>query len=46
MAGLFAFVAAYLGLTGYPGWVVFRLVGWAIIHGGRGARRSSAGPNG
>lgn len=34
MAGLLSFVGLYLGLTGYLAWVVWRLLGNAILHGG------------
>ncbi|MDQ3031751.1 MAG: M48 family metallopeptidase [Myxococcota bacterium] len=32
--GLAAFIAVYLGMTGYLAWVVYRLLGDAILHGG------------
>jgi Zn-dependent protease with chaperone function len=32
--GLLAFVGLYLGLTGYLAWVIYRLLGRALIHGG------------
>jgi hypothetical protein len=34
LGGLLAFVALYLGLTGYLAWMVWRLVGNALLHGG------------
>ena len=34
LGGLLAFVALYLGLTGYLGWMVWRLLGNALLHGG------------
>lgn len=34
MGGLLSFVGLYLGLTGYLTWVVWRLLGNAILHGG------------
>lgn len=33
VAGLLAFVVGYLGLTGYLGWTIYRLVGKAALHG-------------
>ncbi|MCC6216491.1 MAG: M48 family metalloprotease [Polyangiaceae bacterium] len=33
-SGVVAFVVAYLALTGYLGWTVWRLVGTAVLHGG------------
>ena len=33
-AGVLVFVSVYLGLTGYFGWIVYRLLGDAILHGG------------
>ncbi|MDP3236771.1 MAG: M48 family metalloprotease [Myxococcales bacterium] len=34
MAGLLSFVGLYLGLTGYLAWVVWRLLGNALLHNG------------
>lgn len=34
LGGLLAFVALYLGLTGYLAWMVWRLLGNAVLHGG------------
>lgn len=34
LGGLLTFVGLYLGLTGYLGWSVWRLVGSALLHGG------------
>ncbi len=34
LAGLLAFVAVYLGLTGYLAWSIYRLLGNALLHGG------------
>lgn len=32
--GVLAFVIVYLGLTGYFGWIAYRLLGDALMHGG------------
>jgi Zn-dependent protease with chaperone function len=32
--GVLVFLLVYLGLTGYLGWIIYRLLGDAILHGG------------
>lgn len=32
--GVLTFVSVYLGLTGYFGWIAYRLLGDALMHGG------------